>query len=190
VKQKNGHLSTGFVGSMALMKVLSDLDPELAYAIANQEDEPSWWGMIKDGRTTIPEFWNGEGVQNIVSLGGPLENWFYYGLAGIRPDPAAPGFKNCIIKPAFVKELDWLKAHHDSPYGRISVDWERQEDQILFRLTVPVGSTATVYLPGKNITEGGSPVGDAVGVTFIKHEDGAAVYKVESGNYSFESTLD
>lgn len=190
VKQKNGHLSTGFVGSMALMKVLSDLDPELAYAIANQEDVPSWWGMIKDGRTTIPEFWNGEGVQNIVSLGGPLENWFYYGLAGIRPDSEAPGFKNCIIKPAFVKGLDWLKAHHNSPYGRISVDWERQEDQILFRLMIPVGSTATVFIPGKNITEGDSPVEDAVGVAFIKHEDGAGVYKVESGNYSFESTLD
>ncbi len=123
---------------MAQMKVLRDLDPELAYEIPHQKDEPIWWGMIKDGRTTIPEFWNGEGVQNIVSLGGPLENWFYCGLAGIRPDPAAPGFKKCIIKPAFVKELDWLKAHHDSPYVHISVDWERKEDQIQFRLAIPI----------------------------------------------------
>lgn len=60
VKRSNGHLSTGFVGAIALMKVLSDIDPELAYTIANQEDEPSWWGMIKDGRTTIPEFWGGK----------------------------------------------------------------------------------------------------------------------------------
>lgn len=28
---------------------------------------------------------------------------------------------------------------------------------------------------------------DAVGVTFIKNEDGASVYKVESGNYQFVS---
>jgi len=165
------------------------LDPELAYAIANQEEEPSWWGMIKDGRTTIPEFWNGEGVQNIVSLGGPLENWFYYGLAGIRPDPAAPGFKNCIIKPAFVKELDWLKAHHDSPYGRISVDWERQEDQILFRLTIPVGSTATVYIPGENIMEGGLPLEEAEGVSLQDYENGTSVFLIESGNYDFRITI-
>jgi len=187
VKKKNGHLSTGFVGSMALMKTLSDLDPELAYAIANQEDEPSWWGMIKDGRTTIPEFWNGEGVQNIVSLGGPLENWFYYGLAGIRPDPAAPGFKNCIIKPAFVKDLDWLKAHHDSPYGRIAVEWKRRDGKIEVDVTVPVNSTATIYLPGKNIREGGLPIHKANGISFLRIENDRAVYKLSSGEYAFES---
>ena len=38
--------------------------------------------------------------------------------------------------------------------------------------------------------EGGSPIEDAVGVTFIKNEEGASVYKVESGNYNFKNALD
>jgi len=170
------------------MKVLSDLAPELAYAIVNQEDEPSWWGMIKDGRTTIPEFWNGEGVQNIVSLGGPLENWFYDGLACIRPDPGAPGFKNCIIKPAFVKELNWLKTHHDSPYGRISVDWARKDGKIDVDVTIPINTTAIIYLPEKNIREGGLPIRKANGISFLRLENDRAVYKLSSGKYAFEIT--
>jgi alpha-L-rhamnosidase len=198
VKKKNGHLSTGFVGTMALMKVLSDLNPEVAYEIASQEEQPGWWGMIKDGRSTIPEFWSGEGVQNIVSLGGPLENWFYYGLAGIRPDPSGPGFKKFILKPAFVKELDWLKAHHDSPYGRISVDWERRENKIQFRFTVPVGSTATVYIPAiaqhngqhPEILEGGEPVQDSSLFRLVRREKNDYVYEAGSGAYHVSVLFD
>ena len=65
IADRKNHLSTGFVGTMALMRGLSYLGhAELAYTIANQEDEPSWWGSIKNGRTTMPEYWNGDGAQN------------------------------------------------------------------------------------------------------------------------------
>ena len=33
-------------------------------------------------------------------------------------------------------------------------------------LTVPVNTTATVCVPGKNVTEGGLPAAEAEGVTF------------------------
>jgi alpha-L-rhamnosidase len=59
-----------------------------------------------------------------------------------------------------------------------------------WEVTIPANSTAAVYVQGNSITEGSSPIEDAVGVTFIKNENGASVYKVESGNYSFESALD
>ena len=187
VKRDNGHLNTGFNGTQALMKVLTDIDPETAYSIANQEDEPSWWGMIKDGRTTIPEFWNGDGVQNIVSLGGPLENWFYYGLAGIRSDLAYPGFKQFLIKPSYVKDIDWVKAHHNSPYGRIAVEWKRKKGKYEVDVTVPANSTARVYLPGEKITEGGLPVDKVEGITFLRMENDLAVFKLNSGRYQFLS---
>ncbi len=187
VMRANGHLNTGFVGTQALMKVLSDFDPELVYSIANQEDEPSWWGMIKDGRTTIPEFWDGIGVQNIVSLGGPCENWFYYGLAGIRPDEAHPGFKHFAIKPLFVNDISWVKAHHDSPYGRIAVEWKKKGGKYEVDVTVPSNTTATVYLPGRNITEGGLPADKVEGITFLGMEKDRAVFKLNSGSYQFLS---
>jgi len=31
-----------------------------------------------------------------------------------------------IIKPAVVGDITWVKVHHDSPYGRIAVDWKKK----------------------------------------------------------------
>jgi hypothetical protein len=37
----------------------------------------------------------------------------------------------------------------------------------------------------KNITEGGLPVSEVEGVSLLHSENGASVYKIESGNYNF-----
>jgi alpha-L-rhamnosidase len=55
-------------------------------------------------------------------------------------------------------------------------------------VTVPPGSTATVYVPTKSpeaVTECGKPVGQADGVKPLRTEDGAAVCSVVSGHYQF-----
>ena len=76
-----------------------------------------------------------------------------------------------------------------SHYGNIVSNWKTEADNFKWEVSIPANSTATVYIKGNNITESGLPIEDAVGITFIKNEDGASVYRVESGNYSFESTL-
>ena len=38
---------------------------------------------------------------------GQITEWFYHDLAGIQCDPAGPGFRKIIIKPAFVGDLTW-----------------------------------------------------------------------------------
>jgi hypothetical protein len=91
---------------------------------------------------------------------------------------------------ALVKSVDWVKCNYESHYGNIISNWKIEANQFNWEVTIPANSTATVYVPGNNITEGGLPIEDAVGVTFIINEDGASVYKVEFGNYSFGSTLD
>ena len=189
VKARDNHLSTGFVGTMALMRELVNQGhAELAYAIANQEDEPSWWGMIKNGRTTIPEFWNGDGVQNIISLGGPCAVWFYDVLAGIRPDPAGPGFKKIILKPKVVGDLTWVKGEYNSIHGKIVSDWIIEQGKFKWNITIPANTTATVHVPAKNVadvTESGNPAEKADNVKFLRTEDGSAVFAVGSGSYRF-----
>jgi alpha-L-rhamnosidase len=56
-------------------------------------------------------------------------------------------------------------------------------------LTVPANTTAMVYVPGKNITEGGLPAAEAEDVTFLHMEKDKAVFKVESGKYEFKSAV-
>jgi alpha-L-rhamnosidase len=57
-------------------------------------------------------------------------------------------------------------------------------------VTVPVNTTATVYILAKDetgVTESGKPATKADGVKFLRMENGAAVYEVGSGTYHFES---
>ena len=59
-------------------------------------------------------------------------------------------------------------------------------------VTVPINTTATVYVPAKDaagVTESGKPALKAVGVKFLRMEDGAAMYEVGSGTYRFQSAL-
>jgi alpha-L-rhamnosidase len=153
----------------------------------NQTSYPGWGYMLSQGATTLWEQWNGYFSQIHSCFTSP-SGWFYQGLAGIRPDPTAPGFKKIIIKPAVVGDLIWVKCHHDSPYGSIVSNWKKEGDQLTMEVTIPANTTATVYVPAKDasgVTESGSSAMEARGVKFLRRESGAAVYEVASGCYRF-----
>jgi hypothetical protein len=123
---------------------------------------------------------------------GHIQQWFYHHLAGIQCDPTGPGFKRIIIRPQIVGELTWVKSHHDSMYGRIAIHWQRKADRLELDVTIPVNTTATVYVPTidvQNVTESGAPAARAEHVKFLRHEAGAVVFEVASGNYRFESPM-
>jgi alpha-L-rhamnosidase len=63
----------------------------------------------------------------------------------------------------------------------------KEEGLFTWDITIPANTTATVYVPGKNITEGGSPAEKAQGVSFIGMDKNRAAFKIESGNYRFTS---
>ncbi len=189
VKDK-GHLNTGMIGTQITFDYLLENNRnDLIDIMVNQKTYPGWGYMVEKGATTCWEQWNGFYSQ-IHSCFPYIGGWFYRGLAGIQWDPEKPGFKNIILRPALVKSVDWVKCNYESHYGNIISNWKIEADRFEWDVTIPANSTATVYVQGNNITEGGVPVGDALGVTFVKSEDGAKVYEVESGNYCFGSTLD
>jgi len=193
------HLSVGTVGMMWLMQVLTDTGhPEVAYAIATQTTKPSWGYMVGKGATTVWERWDsdtagpGMNSEGLLILAGNLEAWFYQTLAGINHDPQQPGFKHVILKPHPVGDLTWAKAHHDSTYGRIAVDWRREDEKLTLNVTIPANTTATVYVPTTQpqaVFESGVPAGEAPGVTRQSNEDGCAVFEIESGHYIFETSI-
>ena len=153
--------------------------------------------MLEQGATTLWEQWNGH-WSRIHSCFTSPDNWLYQGPAGIQADPAAPGFKKVIIKPAIVGDLTWVKAHHDSPFGRIVSNWKKDGRMLTMDVTVPANTTATVHVPAKDanlVTESGARIVDAKasalsnveGVKFLRVENGSAVYAVGSGVYKFVS---
>jgi alpha-L-rhamnosidase len=139
----------------------------------------------------LKEDWTG-GLVQMPSLQGPIGTWFYHSLAGIRQDPSAPGFKHVIIKPEIENTLTWVKAYHDSLYGRIASEWRHDGGSLTLNVTIPPNTTATVYVPAElreEVTEGGKPVMESPGVDFLRMKDGRAVLSVGSGSYQFASKV-
>jgi alpha-L-rhamnosidase len=125
-------------------------------------------------------------------LVGDLNIWFYERLAGIRPDPAHPGFKHIILKPAPVEGLTYAKATHKSPYGKVASSWHKEGNRLKWQIRIPANTTATVYVPAKSadaVREGGQPASAAPGIKFVRMDGGTAVYEIGSGSYSFTSEM-
>ena len=186
---RKGHVGAGIVGLLPLFKALMENGrDDLAYLMMTREDFPGWLHMINSGATSIWEAWDGGGSRNHPTL-GCVGMWFYQGLAGIRPDPAAPGFKCIIIKPAVVGDLSWVKCSYPSLRGLIVSNWRREGGKLRLEVDIPPNTTATVYVPAAQsaaVTESGQTAGNAGGVKFLRTEKGAVVYEVGSGKYIFE----
>ena len=156
VVKNKGHLDTGMLGTMLLIEFLQEIGrDDLILGIYQKKSYPGWGYMVEQGATTLWEQWNGHWSQ-IHSCFTSADNWLYHGLAGIRPDPAKPGFKNVIIQPAVVGDITWVKAHHDGPYGRITSHWKREGSKLDLEVTIPPNSSATVVLPGREPVQVGS----------------------------------
>ena len=192
IEAHDGHLTTGIFGTKYLFQALSDAGrDDIAYRIANQRTFPGYGYMIEHGATTLWEHW--EFSDNVYShnhpMFGSVSEWFYKSILGIRR--AAPGFKKIVIKPSIVGDLTYAKGHHDCPYGRIESSWKREGKSLTLDVTIPPNTTATVYVPSisDEVLEGGKPALNAPGIKFVRHENGATVFEVESGSYRFGSSL-
>ena len=151
-------LSTGFVGTPILCRVLSDNGhADLARELLLREKYPSWIYEIKLGATTIWERWNslledgtcsdtGMNSMNHYAYGSIVE-WMYRNLAGLRPREDAPGFRKAVIKPDLPAGFDWVKMRFNSPVGEYKVAWRRTEKTVAFSIVVPFGAEAEVVLP-------------------------------------------
>jgi hypothetical protein len=164
---------------------------DLLCTVFNQKTYPGLGYMLSQGATTFWEQWNGYWSQIHSCFTSP-GGWFYQGLAGIRPDETAPGFKQIVIKPAVVGDLTWVKCSYDSIHGRIVSNWKKDGDKLNMEVTIPANTTASVFVPTKDaagVTESGKPAAPAEGVKFLRMENNAAVYAVGSGTYLFRSML-
>lgn len=131
------------------------------------------------------------GSHNHPMFGGGLA-WFYRDLAGMNADPSQPGYKHIIFRPQPAGDVTHATYSNETPYGTSSVDWVMDMTDFNLKIEVPVGSTATVYVPAadtENVTENGNRIKKDEHVRFLGKEEGYAVYAVESGKYEFESRL-
>ena len=196
-------LMTGFIGTAWISKALSDSGhSELAYRILHNNQYPSWLYAIDQGATSIWERLNGYTVENGFGGNNSMNSFNHYSFGavgqwmmayslGIQRDE--PGFQRFILQPEPdpTGGMTWAEGYYDSMYGRIGSAWKVDGAGLTYRATVPGNTTATLYLPApseKAVKEGGKEIGKAKGITFLRYENGKAVYELKSGSYEFTVT--
>ncbi|SHM29821.1 glycoside hydrolase family 78 protein [Flavobacterium saccharophilum] len=185
VQETNFHLDVGLLGTKAILNALSENGyADAAYKMASQEDFPSWGYWIKNGATTLFENWPLNVEKNDASMNhimfGEIGAWMYKGIGGIFPDENEPGFKHIILKPNFVKGLDYFESEHTSPYGKIVSNWKREKKNIIYKVTVPPNATATLYLEKKSTV-----TYNFNAINGTSEEGLYKVFQLTSGTYSF-----
>lgn len=184
IAEVNDHLDTGIVGTRYLFEILVENGmKDLAYKIINQRDFPSFGWWIEQGATTTWENWDGRDSRNHPMFGGGI-GWFYRDLAGLEAVDA--GYRSFEVRPVLPEGLDWVHYEHDTAYGTIDIKWQREADDFTLSCVVPVGSTATIWVP----FSGAEPKVRLDENMICKGvRDGYALYKVKSGSYTFTSKL-
>jgi alpha-L-rhamnosidase len=141
------HFDAGVGGVKSLYESLDATgNNAIIYQMVNQTDFPSYGYWIEQGANTLWQDWDGSMSLNHVMFGSVSE-WFFQSLAGINPDPQQPGFKNILLKPNFIDDLEWARADFESVHGKIISGWERKDDTVEMRIHIPVNSTATMHVP-------------------------------------------
>ncbi len=199
----NNHLSTGFLGTPYLLfSLLKTGHIDVAYKLLLNEDFPSWGYSIKHGATTMWERWDGwrhdKGFQDpsMNSFNhyayGAVGEWLYQVVAGIDIDSSAVGYKHIIMRPCPGGGIIHAEASIDSIRGKISSAWKIEDEKFVWNMTIPAGSTATLYVPAKDagsVSEKNKPVSESPGVKFIGMDRDHAVFEIVSGKYQFACAL-
>ncbi len=192
IRERDNHLSTGFLGTPYLCHVLSDNGyTDLAYSLLLQKTFPSWLYPVRMGATTIWERWDGQKTDSTfqdVGMNsfnhyayGAIGDWMYRVVAGI--ELAEPGYKKIRFQPRPNKSLSFASANLNSPYGEIRSGWERKTDSLVYTFTVPPNTTAVIVLPVKKdakLMEADRKIRSAA-----VRKDGEAEWTVGSGTYRF-----
>lgn len=199
IESRKMHLATGFVGTPYLPHVLTQEGHlETAYQLLFQKTWPSWLYPVTQGATTIWERWDGwtqeKGFQDpgMNSFNhyayGSIGAWMYSTIGGIDVDSDNPGYKHFYLRPRPGGGVAYATAFFDSIYGRIGSSWKIENGSLYWDVTVPANTTATAFVPADGdscIQESGNPIDQSEGVTYVRREPDAFVYKLVSGSYHF-----
>ena len=87
---------------------------------------------------------------------GVVDDWLFRRLGGI--DPVEPGYRRVRVAPLTGGPVSWARAHRDTPFGRVSVAWERDDagaagsgsaarPSVRYDVTLPAGVTGEIVTP-------------------------------------------
>ena len=158
VRTTSFRISTGFVGTPLMTDALTAAgEVKSAYRLLLQTACPSWLYSVTMGATTVWERWDSMLPDGSINPGemtsfnhyalGAVADWLHRTVAGLAP--AEPAYREILVRPLPGGGLTSAAARHETPYGPAAVSWERRDGRLHLTVEVPVGSSATVHVPGE-----------------------------------------
>jgi alpha-L-rhamnosidase len=197
----DNHLTTGFLGTPYLCHVLSRFGYDtVAYKLLLQESYPSWLYPVKMGATTIWERWDGQkpdssfqtpGMNSFNHYAyGAIGDWMYRYIAGLDTYAEGAGYKRIRIQPHPGGGLSYANADLQTGYGEISSHWKISEGNFILDITIPVNTTASVFIPAANaesILENSKSLLEQKEIKLDGKEGNYIKLLIGSGTYHFTS---
>lgn len=97
-----------------------------------KEEHPSYYAFVKEGLTTLGEYWEENPRSHCHDMMGHIVEWYYNGIAGIRP--LTPGFTEVIIEPFLPETVNEFKCNYKSISGEIYVHVKREASNIVLEV--------------------------------------------------------
>jgi alpha-L-rhamnosidase len=172
VRKADGRIATGFLGTPLVLPALTRTGHLAeAYLMLLRREIPSWLYQVERGATTVWERWDAiradgsihDGKLSLPDAGesqmlsfnhyayGAVIDWVYRTVAGLAPDPAAPGYRHVVLAPRPVAAIDAVSASISTGFGTVGVDWTTNDaGAFAARYRIPFGVTATFSPPAED----------------------------------------
>ena len=112
-----------------------------------QDKYPSYKFLLSKDLTALPEFFD-EGKNLIGSnchpVFGSVLRWLMRAVGSIE----VLSEKRIRVAPAFIQDLEYANAYHNTRYGRVTVEWKRSENgTVALSVTRPREISLDLSLP-------------------------------------------
>lgn len=169
VREADGRVATGFLGTPLVLHALTDTGHvDEAYRMLLRREMPSWLYQVDKGATTVWERWDAirpdgsihsgsmelppdiappeDGEPHMLSFNhyayGAVIDWVYRHVAGLAPDSERPGYRSVVFAPRPARGIDHASATIESAYGATAIAWRLEEEGSLrVEVELPFGTT-------------------------------------------------
>ena len=172
VRDAEGRVATGFVGTPLVLPALADAGRmDEAYQMLLRDEVPSWLYQIARGATTVWERWDAIRPDGSIHPGkmsplpgrpdtreghmlsfnhyayGAAVDWVYRHVAGLAPDRGRPGYRHVSFAPQPAEGITWARASVDSAFGTVSISWRIADSVLGVEVELPFGTSGTFIAP-------------------------------------------
>ena len=158
VRENGYRIATGFMGTPYILFALADNGyADDAYKLLLNEECPGWLYCINAGATTMWERWDAlaadgsiraDTIPNMISFNhyayGAVGDFLYRRTLGLEPVTA--GYGEFSVRPV-PGSLSYAKGSLITAYGKIEIDWKKENGAFSLDVSVPEKTRCNVILP-------------------------------------------